>query len=92
MNPLRKHALAINSEFYSVGKTENVIGKNIFPIFLLKTLTLESPRQDGSSEYPQSMFRSKNKENRVPLHTLVVLYKSGVLGGIHFEYYTYMLS
>ena len=26
--------------------------------------TLEPPRRGGSNEYPQSMFRSKNKKNR----------------------------
>ena len=65
--------------------------------------TLEPPRRGGSNEYPQSMFWSKNKKNRytpacfgakirkigIPMHTPVLLYKSGVQGGI---YYTDMFS
>ena len=39
----------------------------------------------GSDEYPQSLFWSKNKKKiGIPLHTLVLLYKSGVQGGIHY--------
>ena len=46
--------------------------------------SLEPPRRGDSNEYPQSMFWSKNKKNRyIPLHTPVLLYKSGVQGGIH---------
>ena len=55
-------------------------------IFLLKTdcgYTLEPARRGGSNEYPQSMFWSKNKKIGIPLHTQVLLYKSGVQGGIH---------
>ena len=38
-----------------------------------------------SNEYPQSMFWSKKKRKiGIPLHTLVLLYKSGVQGGIHY--------
>ena len=51
--------------------------------------TLEPPRRGGSNEYPQSMFWSKNKKIGISLHTPVLLYKSGVQGGIH---YTDMLS
>ena len=43
----------------------------IFFLILLKT----------SNEYLQSMFWSKNKKIGIPLHTLVLLYKSG---GIRF--------
>ena len=46
--------------------------------------TLEPPRRGGSTEYPQSMFWSKNKKIGIPLHTLDLLYKSGVQGGIHY--------
>ena len=51
--------------------------------------TLEPPPRGGSNEYPQSMFWSKNKKKGIPLHTPVLLYKSGVQGGIH---YTDMFS
>ena len=43
--------------------------------------TIELPRRGGSNEYPQSMFWSKSKEN---MSTPVLLYKSGVQGGIHY--------
>ena len=39
-------------------------------------------RRGGSNEYPQSMFWSKNKKISIPLQTPVLLYKSGVQGGI----------
>ena len=50
-------------------KIENVQLKNveIFLIFAQNIdcgYTLEPPRRGGSNEYPQSMFWSKNKENR----------------------------
>ena len=51
--------------------------------------TLEPPRRGGSKEYPQSMFWSKNKKNRYTPAYPVLLYKSGVQGGIH---YTDMFS
>ena len=44
--------------------------KENFDIFLIFAqnidceYTLEPPRRGGSNEYPQSMFRSKNKKNR----------------------------
>ena len=40
--------------------------------------TLEPPRRGGSNEYPQSMFWSKISKIGIPLHTPVLLYKSGV--------------
>ena len=40
--------------------------------------TLEPPRQGGSNEYPQSLFWSKIRKIGIPLHTPVLLYKSGV--------------
>ena len=73
---------------------ENLLLKN-FDIFLSFAqnidcgYTLESPRRGGSNEYPQSMFWSKNKKKGIPLHTPVLLYKSGVQVGIH---YTDMFS
>ena len=48
---------------------ENFQWKN-FDIFLIFAQNidcgymLEPPRRDGSNEYPQSMFLSKNKKNR----------------------------
>ena len=45
---------------------------------------LEPLRRGGSNEYPQSMFEAEIRRKGVPLHTLVLLYKSGVKGGIHF--------
>ena len=40
--------------------------------------TLEPPPRGGSNEYSQSMFWSKIKKKGTPLHTPVLLYKSGV--------------
>ena len=41
--------------------------------------SLEPPRRGGSNEYPQSMFLSRNKKNKVcPCKTPVLLYKNGV--------------
>ena len=63
--------------------------RKIFDIFLIFAqniecgYTLEPPRRCGSNEYPQSMFWSKNRKVDIPLHTPVLLYKSGVQGGIH---------
>ena len=69
--------------------------RTFFDIFLILAqnidcgYTLEPPRRGGSNEYQQSMFWSKNKKIGIPLHTPVLLYKSGVQGGIH---YTDMFS
>ena len=70
-------------------KMKNFTGKkiDIFLIFAQNIdcgYTLEPPRRGGSNEYPQSMFWSKNKKIGIPLHTPVLLYKSGVQGGILF--------
>ena len=61
---------------------------NIFTQNISCGYTLELPRQGGSNEYPQSLFWSKNKKNRtgIPLHTPVLLYKSGVQGGGDIHY------
>ena len=50
-------------------KIENSVDflKNIFNSFAQNIdceNTLEPPRRGGSNEYPQSMFRIKNKKNR----------------------------
>ena len=43
--------------------------------------TLEPPRRDGSNEYPQSMFWTKNKNNRYThLNPLFYLIKVGFKG------------
>ena len=75
-------------EIFKVVKNENFPLKN-FDIFLIFAqnidcgYTLELPCRGGSNEYPQSMFWSKNKKNRYTPATPVLLFKSGVLGGIH---------
>ena len=38
-------------------------------------------RRGGSNEYPQSMFWIKNKKIGIPVHTPILLNKSGVGGG-----------
>ena len=61
--------------------------RKVFDIFLIFAqnidcgYSLEPPRRGGSNEYPQSMFWSKNKKNKYT--PPVLLYKSGVQGGIH---------
>ena len=62
---------------------------NMFAQNIACGYTLEPPRRGGSiaeAEYPQSMFRNKNKKNR---YTPVLLFKSEAQGGILF---TDMLS
>ena len=39
-----------------------------------------STRRGGSNEYQQSMIWIQNKKQNIPLHTPILLYKSGVLG------------
>ena len=75
------------TEIFSPVKIENFHG-NIFDIFLMFAqnidcgYTLEPPRR-GGSEYPQSMFWSKNKKNMyTPAYPSFA--KSGIQGGIHF--------
>ena len=83
------------TQIYLALKVENFQLK-IFDIYLRFAqnidcgYTLEPPRRGGSNEYPQSMVWSKNKKKiDIPLDTPVLLYKSGVQGGIH---YTDMFS
>ena len=72
-------------EFSEALKIENFQWKS-FDIFLNFTqnkdcgYTLEPPHRGGSNEYPQSIIRKIG----IPLHTPVLLYKSGVQGGIHY--------
>ena len=68
MYSLRKLAHAIYSDFFSGVKIES-LNKN-FDIFLMFAQNI-----DFGYEYPQSMF---NKKIGIPLHTPVLLYKSGV--------------
>ena len=71
-----------------------IFSRKKFDIFLIFAqnidcgYTLEPLRRGGSNEYPQSMFWSKNKK-RIPVRTPVLLYKTGVQGGLQ---YTDMLS
>ena len=89
---LRKYKAATHYEklpmqytqiFFAV-KIKNFIRKLlIFFLFFAQNIdcryALEPPRQDGSKEYPQSMFWSKNKKNRyTPAYSSFFLYKSGV--------------
>ena len=59
----------------------------MFDIFLIFAqnidcgYTLEPPRRGGSNEYPQSMFWSKNKDNRyTPAYPSFVYIKVGFKG------------
>ena len=45
--------------------------------------TLELFRRDGSNEYQQSMFWSKNKKNRYTPANPILLHKNGASGGFH---------
>ena len=90
---LRKLAHAIYRDCFSAVKIENFICQNKFDIFnnFAQNIDcgywLEPPRRGGSNEYPQSLcltFLSKIRKIGIPLHTPVLLYKSGVQGGIHF--------
>ena len=51
-----------NMVFFSPVKTENFIRKKL--IFFLILLKTEIMGTNGSNEYPQSMFWSKNKKKR----------------------------
>ena len=90
---LRKLAHAIYRDFLAL-KIENYQLKN-FDSFLIFAqnidcgYTLELPRRGGFNEYPQSIFGAKIRKIGIPLHTRVLLYKSGVQWGILF---TDMLS
>ena len=67
---LRKHVHMIYCNFFR-SKIDD-FQRKIFDIFLIFAqnitcgYTLEPPRRGGSNEYPQSMFRSKNKKKRYP--------------------------
>ena len=45
---------------------------------------LEPPRRGGSNEFHNLCFGAKISKICIPLHTPVLLYKSGVKGGTHF--------
>ena len=61
------HTLPMQYTVFSAVQIENGMGKNDVFKFFAQNLdcgnTLEPPRQDGSSEYLQSMFCNKNKKN-----------------------------
>ena len=66
---LRKHAHAIYRDFFRCKNKkkrslENVGIFNILAQNIDCGYTLEPPRRGCSNEYPQSIFRIKNKENR----------------------------
>ena len=68
-------------QYTEIMKISNIFFFVFFLIFAQNIdygYTLEPPRRGGSNEYPQSMFWSKNKKIEIPLHTPVLLYKSGV--------------
>ena len=48
---------------------------------------LRKHARGGSNEYPQSMFWSKIRKIGIPLHTPVLLYKSGVHLNIAYLYF-----
>ena len=73
----------VNFYFYAQNKD---CGYTLEPLNIDREYTLEPPRRGGSNEYPQSLFWSKKG---ISLHTPVLLYESGIQGGIH---YTDMLS
>ena len=79
---LRKFDHAIYRYFLAL-KLANFQMK-IFDIFLIFAQNihcgyiLEPPNRGGSNEYPQSMFWSKIRKIGIPLHTPVLLHKSGV--------------
>ena len=68
LTALRKLAHAINRNFLALKIEHFQLKKyDIFLIFAQNVdcgYTLEPPRRGGSNEYPQSMFWSKNKNNR----------------------------
>ena len=88
---LRKHAYS-NISKISPPKTENFQIKNsdIFHISAQNTdcgYSLEPPRWDGSNEYPQSMFMSRNMKNNVypykpQIYYIKVGFKWGGGGGV----------
>ena len=86
---LRKVAHAIYRAFFTCKNLK--IHKKIFDIFLIFAqnihcgCTLEPPRTSTHN----LCFGAKIRKIGIPLHTPVLLYKSGVQGGIH---YTDMFS
>ena len=70
VSTLRKHAYSNILKILSQKKNENFQIKNsdIFHVSAQNIAcgySLEPPRRDGSNEYPQSMFLSRNKKNNV---------------------------
>ena len=90
IHTLQKLAHAIKKkQIFLALKVENFQLKN-FDIFLIFAQNiycgymLELPRRGGSNEYPLC-FGAKIRKIGIPLHTPVLLYKSGVPGGIHYR-------
>ena len=89
MSSLRKHAHMIYSNFFR-SKIDNCQRKNsdIFLIFAQNIdcgYTLEPPRRGGSNEYHNLCFGAKIRKIGIPLHTPVLLYKSGGIRGYLFH-------
>ena len=86
-NTLQKLAHKINKDFLAL-KIEN-FQRKFFYIFLIFAqnidcaYTLEPPRRGSSNQYPLC-FGAKIRKKGIPLYTPVLLYKSGVRGGIHY--------
>ena len=58
-----------NLKFSAEKDIFNIVAQNID-----REYTIEPPRRDGSNEYPQSMFWSKNKIKCFPEYIPVLLY------------------
>ena len=75
--------------FFSAQKPKNFHQKK-FDISLIFApnidcgYTLELPRRGDFNKYPQSMFGAKIRKIGTPLYTPVLLFNSGVSGGIHY--------
>ena len=66
--------------YWYMQQTQVSVYRTIGPLVLIFAQNIDC----GSNEYPQSLFWSKIRKLGIPLHTPVLLYKSGVQGGIHY--------
>ena len=81
--PLRKHARMIYSNFFR-SKIDN-FQRKIFDIFLIFAQNIDCGYTLGEAVLTRThnlCFRAKIRKIGIPLHTPVLLYKSGVQGGI----------
>ena len=86
---LRKLAHVVNIEFFFqlLNLKISLEKFDIFNVFVQNIdcgYSLEPPRRSGSNVPTISCFGSKIREIGIPMYTPVLLYKSGVLGGILF--------